>query len=52
MEIGLKKTFLVLSLGFSMCDVIMGACFHFFGPVYLALGTNPTGLFFDWTVIL
>jgi len=37
--------FFVLSLGFSVCDVTMGACFRLFGPVYLALGANPTGHF-------
>ena len=36
-----KKIF-VLGLGFSVDDVIISACFHYFGQVYLALGVNPT----------
>ena len=28
-----------------MGDVIMEACFHLFGQVYLALGANPIGHF-------
>ena len=36
-----KKSFFVLGLGFSVGDVVMGACFRLFGHVYLALGANP-----------
>jgi len=32
-------------LGFSVGDVIMRACFRFFGQVYVALGANSTSHF-------
>jgi len=33
-------------LGFSVDNVIKGACFRLFGQVYLALGDIPTSHFF------
>jgi len=41
----LKKMLLVLGLGFSMGNVIMGECFSLPGLVCLALGANPTSHF-------
>jgi len=35
--VSIKKIF-VLDLGFSVGDVTVGACFRFFGQVYLPLG--------------
>jgi len=37
--------FFVLGLGFTVGEVIMGACFRFFGQDYLVLGANPTSHF-------
>jgi len=42
----LKKKFFVLGVGFSLGDIIVGACFHPCGRVYLALGANATDYFF------
>ena len=45
-SLGSKMFFFVLGRGFSVSDVTVGAYFHFFGTVYLAVGANTTGHFF------